>query len=49
MADNGVFASRSGGDSWSPAGYFIDCGVVCGIGVGSELGRDVLYALEGHG
>jgi len=47
-AENGVFTSSCGGDTWTRCADFLSCGAICGIGV-APASPDILWALEGSG
>ncbi len=49
VSENGVFKTTNRGTSWTRCNDFLSCGNICGIGVLTEPGGDVLYALEGSG
>ncbi len=49
VSENGVFKTLNRGSNWTRCNDFLSCGNICGIGVLTESGGDVLYALEGSG
>ena len=49
IAENAVFRSASGGDSWERCPDFLSCGFICAIGIAPARDHDVLYTLVGKG